>query len=62
MQRGCWLAFITSKPDYSNYVFNNLPGEYILHPQMPLKTSAGGSYPYQVISESSFSEKVASFH
>ncbi|CAN0106663.1 unnamed protein product, partial [Bubo scandiacus] len=39
MQKGCWLAFITSKPDYSNSVFSNLPDEHILHPQMPLKNS-----------------------
>lgn len=46
MLKWCLVAFITSKPDYSNSVFSNLPDEHILHPQMPLKTSAGVSYPF----------------
>lgn len=61
MQKGCLVAFIASKPDYSNSVFSNVPDKHILHPQMPLKTSAGVSYLYQVISEGSFSEKVSHF-
>lgn len=46
MQEGCLVGFIASKPDYSNSVFSNLADEHILHPQMPLKTFAGGSYLY----------------
>ncbi|KAF2986202.1 hypothetical protein EK904_009730 [Melospiza melodia maxima] len=41
MQKRYLVAFITSKLDYSNSVFSNLPDEPTLHPQMPLKTSAG---------------------
>lgn len=46
MHKGCWLAFIVSKPDCSNYVLSNFPNKYILHPQMPLKISAGASCPH----------------